>query len=320
MAGGPAGPCRVGLLNTIAASPRPLGRSSVSLAAYGFGLGRGGAPIEGWQARIADLATTAYQRGIRYFDVAPLYAAGASELGLGDALSVVGSGHDVVVSTKVSRYVASAPEGPTWWYDFSYDATMRQLDSSLARLRRDRVDIVLIHDPNDHLGEALDGAYRALDDLRRQGVVSAIGVGAFDPDFLTAFVERADLDAVLAADGCSMVDARVYGRLAEACTRRATGILAAGVLRRGLLTEVPSPAARDGASSEEQRRLAVLSEIARAFGLPMSAIALQYPLRHEAVSCVVLAASTADQLATTLDARNVDVPEACWRQIDQAMS
>lgn len=227
---------------------------------------------------------------------------------------------DVVISTKVGRFVATAPAGPTWWYDFSYDATMRQLDASLARLKRDRIDIALIHDPNAHLGEALDGAYRALDDLRRQGVVSAVGVGAFDPQFLASFVERADLDVVLAADGCSMVDARVYGALAETCQRRATRILAAGVMRRGLLADEVSPEARNGASAQELRRRSQLAEIARGFGVPIPAIAIQFPLRHPEVSSVVLGASTVAQLEETLEARDIAVPESCWRQVADVLA
>lgn len=233
---------------------------------------------------------------------------------------MIGPTADVVISTKVGRFVASAPTGPTWWYDFSYDATMRQLDTSLTRLQRDRVDIVLIHDPNAHFEEALDGAYRALDDLRRQGVVSAVGVGAFDPDFLAAFVERAELDVVLAADGCSMVDARVYGRLAETCARRATKILAAGVMRRGLLADVVSPAARNGASAQELRRRSQVAEIAGGFGVPISAIAIQFPLLHPEVASVVLAASTVTQLEQTLDARDIAVPDACWRQVADVLA
>ena len=168
-------------------------------------VGMGGAPLAGLYTSVA--ATTAvetvrraHELGIGYFDTAPLYGSGRSEMLFGDALQTIPRG-DYVLSTKVGRLlepVAEQPESdqfvdlpslePT--YDYSRDGVLRSIDESLGRLRLDRVDIVMIHDPDDHFEQTRDEAFPALYELRSQGVVGAIGAGMNQWEMLARFAPR----------------------------------------------------------------------------------------------------------------------------------
>ena len=148
----------------------PLGRTGLTVTRLGLGT----APLASifWgndEARGVATAARAVERGIRLFDSAPLYGLGESETRLGRALATIDR-DDVVVATKAGRSLVASPRSPSGGteavFDFSHDATLRQLESSMERLGLDRIDIVHIHDPEDHLAEAIDGTYAALDRLR----------------------------------------------------------------------------------------------------------------------------------------------------------
>ncbi len=160
----------------------------------------------------------AWDAGIRYFDTAPLYGFGLSEQRLGAVLRTKPR-EEFVISTKVGRLLragAAAEPGQAWKgtppvnpvFDFSYDATMRSVDESLNRLRLDRVDVLLIHDPDQHFEQALTGAYRALDRLRAEGTVRAIGAGMNQAEMLARFAREADFDCFLVATRCSIAAPR----------------------------------------------------------------------------------------------------------------
>ena len=153
-------------------------------------LGLGTAPLGGLYSAVTDeearaVVDRAWELGIRVFDTAPLYGSGLAEQRVGEALRARPR-DEYLLSTKVGRllrpgtpdgsFVGAPPLAPC--FDFSYEAALRSLEESLERLGLDRVDIVLIHDPDDHYDEAVAGAYRAVERLRAEGVVAAIGAGA----------------------------------------------------------------------------------------------------------------------------------------------
>ena len=196
----------------------------------------GGAPIGGLYLPVRDdqaaaALEAAWAAGIRAFDTAPHYGAGLSEQRLGRFLA--GRPRDeFVLSTKVGRRLVPATgdvEGAEGFYgtpklarvrDYSRDGTLAALEGSLRRLGTDRVDIALIHDPDDHAEQALDGAYAALDQLRSEGTIRAVGVGMNQAPLLEWFVERTDLDCVLVAGRYSLLDTAA----AAACSRPASGV------------------------------------------------------------------------------------------------
>jgi D-threo-aldose 1-dehydrogenase len=226
-----------------------LGRSTVDITRFGLGC----APIGNLFRTIPDdraraTVDAAWDTGIRYFDTAPHYGLGLAERRLGEALRHRARG-EFVVSTKVGRVLEPDPDGAgrlddegfvvpadhrrVW--DFSAAGVRRSVADSLARLGLDRVDVVLVHDPEDHLGPALDQAYPALAELRAQGVVGAIGVGSKRADVLRRFVVEVEPDVVLVAGRYTLLEQPALDDLLPACAERGVTALLAGVFNSGLL-------------------------------------------------------------------------------------
>ncbi|MFZ0185517.1 MAG: aldo/keto reductase, partial [Streptosporangiaceae bacterium] len=219
----------------------------------------GGAPIGGLYAPVSDEAAAAtlqaaWDAGIRAFDTAPHYGVGLSEWRIGDFLAGRPRA-EFVVSTKVGRRLVPAAgpvDGAEQFYDtpalsrvrdYSADGTLRSLEDSLRRLRLDRADIALIHDPDDHMAEALDGAYPALARLRADGTVGAIGVGVNSVSVAEWFAARCDLDCLLVAGRYTLLDDSAAASLFPLCRARGVAVLAAGVFNSGILAD-PAEGAR----------------------------------------------------------------------------
>ncbi len=209
----------------------------------------GGAPIGGLYAPVRDETAAAtlqaaWDAGIRAFDTAPHYGVGLSERRIGDFLA-----------GRVGRRLVPATgpvDGADQFYDtpalgrvrdYTADGALRSLEDSLRRLRLDRADIALIHDPDDHMAEALDGAYSALARLRADGTVGAIGVGVNSTSVAEWFVARCDLDYVLVAGRYTLLDDSAAASLFPLCLARGVAVLAAGVFNGGILAD-PADGAR----------------------------------------------------------------------------
>src|SRR5438132_594301 len=148
----------------------PLGRTGVEVTRLGLGT----APLGGLFSEVddADAHATllrAHELGLRFFDTAPLYGLGTSETRLGRALPEL---EGAVVATKVGRVLEpgrvdddfafkGAPDVVPR-FDFSAPGVLRSYKESLDRLQTDRIDIVHIHDPDDHHDEAVNDAFPAL--------------------------------------------------------------------------------------------------------------------------------------------------------------
>jgi D-threo-aldose 1-dehydrogenase len=309
----------------------PLGHSGVRVTRLMFG----GAPIGGLLAAVADdaaLATlgAAWDAGIRAFDTAPHYGVGLSERRIGRFLAGrPRAGY--VLSTKVGRLLQPAAaddsvEGAEGYYgtpkltrvrDYSRDGVLASLEASLGRLGVDRVDIVLIHDPDEHGPEALDCAYPALAELRAEGVIGAVGVGMNQVEMLEWFLSRADLDCVLVAGRYTLLDTRAAVSLFPECQRRGVAVLAAGVFNSGVLAD-PGPAATYDylpASPDVMDRARRIGAACARRGLPIGAAALQFTLRHPAVAAAVVGARSPAEIATDVGYLARDVPDALFDEL-----
>ena len=274
----------------------------------------GGAPIGGLYAPVSDdqaaaALEAAWAAGIRAFDTAPHYGVGLSEQRLGRFLGGRPR-EDFVLSTKVGRRLVPAAgdvEGVEGFYgtprlarvrDYSRDGALASLDGSLRRLGTDRIDIALIHDPDDYAEEALDGAYAALDQLRSEGTIRAVGVGMNQAPLLEWFVERADLDCVLVAGRYSLLDTAAADGLFPACQRRGVPVLAAGVFNSGVLADPRPGATYDYAPApagllDRAQRIRI---VCARYGVPIGAAAIQFVLHHPAVTAVVVGARDATEV------------------------
>jgi len=277
-----------------------------------FGLG--GGPLGNLFHAVADeqareTVDTAWETGIRFFDTAPHYGLGLAERRLGEALR-----HrprdEYVLSTKVGRVLVPNPPGTggrdgdifdvpathrrVW--DFSRDGVRRSVEDSLRRLGLDRIDVLLLHDPDEHWRQAIDEGYPALAELRDAGVVRGIGVGMSNARMLADFVRNADLDVVMVAARYTLLDQQAAGELLPLCRERGIPAVAVALFHYGLLaTDRPAPGPAGPARSPElQRRARRVGEICQRYGVSVTAAAMRYPLRHPAVASVVVGCHTAE--------------------------
>jgi D-threo-aldose 1-dehydrogenase len=321
-------------VNTSALATAPLGRSGVRVTRLVFG----GAPIGGLFAAVDDdtaLATleAAWDAGIRAFDTAPHYGAGLSERRLGAFLARLPR-DEYVLSTKVGRLLVPAPAGAAHGAgdgadifagaprlarvrDYSRDGVRASLEGSLERLGLDRIDIVLIHDPDDHAQEALEGAYPALAELRSQGVLGAVGVGMNQAEMLEWFLPRADLDCVLVAGRYTLLNQQAAIALLPECLRRGVSVLAGGVFNSGILAD-PTPGATydyQPAPADVVSRAQRIRAVCARHGIPIGAAALQFTLRHPAVTAAVVGARSPGEVADDSGYLSAPVPGALFDEL-----
>jgi D-threo-aldose 1-dehydrogenase len=310
-----------------------LGRSAVTVTALGFG----GAPIGGlYQAVDTDDAAAAidgaWRAGVRFYDTAPHYGLGLSERRMGRALGSRPRA-DYTLCTKVGRVLVPDPSGAgrrddegfdlpatqrrVW--DFSGDGVRRSLAASLDRLGLDRVDVVLMHDPDNHEREAFDEAYPALHELRAQGVVGAIGAGMNQTAMLAELVRRTDVDVVLVAGRYTLLDQSALDVLLPLCAARGVSVIVGGVFNSGMLaTERPGPDRtyeyRPGppAMVERARRLAA---VCARHGVTLPQAALAFPSGHPAVVSLLAGMRSAAEVARNVALAASPVPAELWREL-----
>jgi D-threo-aldose 1-dehydrogenase len=315
-----------------------IGRTDLEVTRLGFG----SASIGGLFRAVTDeeaFATVerAWALGIRSFDVAPLYGYGTAERRLGAVLRDRPR-DQFVLSTKVGRLVMPADRVPPGVdidhqaldgrddayyegvgdrrvvFDYSADGVRRSLDESLARLGLDRVDIVYIHDPDDHWQAAIDGAYPALHRLREQGVVGAIGVGIKQSPMLVRFAREAEMDAFLVAGRYTLLDQDALRELMPLCVERGISVLIGGVMNSGVLAD-PRPGANfdyGPASPEVIERARRLAETCERWSVPLRAAAIQFPLAHPAVAGLIAGVRRVDHLDEYPEFMRWPIPAGLW--------
>ncbi|MEO5724425.1 MAG: aldo/keto reductase, partial [Ilumatobacteraceae bacterium] len=255
---------------------------------------------------------------------------------LGDALraaaersadSAVG-GAPLVISTKVGRLLrADAPADPSSIFrgvpqvnpvfDFSADGVRRSLEESLVRLGRDRIDIVYLHDPDDHFEQALGEALPVLRQWRAEGVVGAIGAGMNQSAMLTRFVTDGDIDCVLLAGRYTLLDQTALEDLLPACLAMDVAVVIGGVFNSGVLAN-PLPGAPYDyipAPDDVLARASRLAAVCTTFNVPLRAAALQFPLAHPAVACVLAGARSAGEIDDSAKMLDIKIPAALWEAL-----
>ena len=320
-----------------------VGRTSLTVTR----LALGGASIGGLFRPVTDgdasaVIEHAWSIGIRSFDVAPLYGYGAAERRLGDVLA--GRPRDeFVISTKVGRLVRAAGEmqpgddvdhqaiggrddayyadtaGRRIVFDYSYDGVRRSVEASLQRLGLSRIDILYIHDPDTHWREAIEGAYPALERLRADGVVRAIGAGMNQSEMLARFAVETDMDVLLVANRYTLLDQGALPELLPRCLERGIAVMVGGVMNSGVMVD-PWPGSRfdygpaPEAVVERGRRIA---EGCRRLGVPLHAAAIQFPLAHPAVTGLIAGVRTAAHLDDYPASLRMAIPAALWAELRQ---
>jgi D-threo-aldose 1-dehydrogenase len=276
----------------------------------------------------------AWDSGIRYFDTAPHYGLGLSERRLGAFLQTKPR-EEYVLSTKAGRLLRSnpafdggldtanefhVPDDLQRVWDFSADGIRASLDESRERLGIERIDLLYLHDPERHdLDLALAEAFPAMEQLRSDGEVTAIGIGSMTADALAAAVRSAELDLVMVAGRYTLLEQPAAVDVLPACRERGTGIVAASVFNSGLLASYEPR--RDGRYEYGQLpdelwdRLVRIAAVCADHDVPLPAAAIQFPLQSSVVRSVVVGGSRPEQLRQNAEYAALVIPEELWENL-----
>jgi D-threo-aldose 1-dehydrogenase len=322
---------------------RRLGRTDVDVSVLGFG----GATIGGLSARVPEHQSqatleAAWDEGIRYFDTAPFYGLGLSELRVGGLLRER-SRAEFVISTKVGRVLrapvdlerrrASWPGGLGFEvkFDYTYDGILRAYEDSLQRLGLTRIDLAIVHDLDlgTHSSQArwdafmaqlITSGWRALDELRSARMIRGIGVGINPRGMIPHFLELFDPDFFLVAGRYTLMEQEVLDDELPACVERGVGIVIGAVFNSGLLATGPSPGARydyTDPTPDQIERVRRIQAVCERYAVPLVAAALQFPLAHPAVASVIPGPVTTEQARSNAAGIRHSIPPDLWRELKQ---
>jgi D-threo-aldose 1-dehydrogenase len=313
---------------------RPLGRTSVEVTVLGLGCATlGGHRVPVTRDEAEAIVHAAWARGVRYIDCAPFYGYGQAERCVGDALRDM-SRDGWVLSTKVGRLLRPRTQAPATEpyrhplpfntaYDYTYDGVMRAFEDSLQRLGLARIDVLYAHDigagqhkeaNTEVMRTFRDGGYRALEKLRREGLVRAIGIGVNEPEVLLEAMNWGDWDAFLLASRYTLLEQGPLDDLLPKCLRSGISIVVGAVHNTGIL------AGRDSwnyspAPSEIAARVNAIRTVCDSHGVPLIAAALQFPLAHPAVSAVLPGPRNVEEMEENAELLRYPIPSALWADL-----
>lgn len=313
-----------------------FGRAGFDVTAFSFGtasLGNLFKPID--EATSDAMIRQSWEAGVRYFDTAPFYGHGLAELRLGHSLRWKNR-DDYVLSTKVGRVLKPARRSAidfTPWteaaanrleFDYSYDGTMRAFEDSLQRLALEHVEILFIHDIDkftrgpaqpEVFREAMDGCWRALESLRRQGAVKAIGVGVNEWEVCHAALLEHDFDCFLLAGRYTLLEQEALNDFLPLCEKRDVAVVVGGGFNSGILATGAKPGAKynySPAPDHVMKRVAAIEDVCKAFDVPLPAAALQFVVAHPAVASFCAGTRTPEQLQQNIAWFSQPIPSDFW--------
>lgn len=310
-------------------------------------LGLGGAPMGGFRATISDaeamtLTNAAYEGGVRYFDTSPFYGYGRSELRMGAALRERPRG-EYVLSTKVGRIMHAMKPGeqkPADFrenglpgfapvFDYTYDGIMRSLEHSHLRLGLSRIDIALVHDVDfwtikdrkildERFRTVMDSGFRALDELRKAGIIGAIGVGINEADTSLRFIQAGDFDCMLLAGRYTLLEQGGLVEFLPECVKRGVSVILGGPYNSGILTGDVKPGATHdyvAAPAPLVDKAQKIEAVCRRHGVELGAAALQFPLFHPAVCAVIPGALNVAEVKQNVARLAAKIPAELWSEL-----
>lgn len=317
----------------------PFGRVDLSVTAFSFGT----APIGNIFREISEetsdaMIQHAWDQGIRYFDTAPMYGHGLSELRTGHSLRWK-ERDELVLSSKVGRILKPARKQDidfTPWvnagrfeieFDYSYDGTMRAFEDSLQRLNLERMDICFIHDIDKFtrgteqpqvFAEAMDGCWKALSDLRDQGVVKAIGVGVNEWEVCHQALEQRDFDCFLLAGRYTLLEQESLDKFLPLCVERNAAVVVGGGFNSGILATGAVEGAKynySPAPPDIMNKVKAIEGVCKEFNVPLPAAALQFVVAHPAIVSFIAGTRTVEQLEQNLTWFSQPVPDDFWHAL-----
>jgi len=323
---------------------RQIGQTKLHVTELGFGAATLGNLYRAMPEEEAQLSIEkALELGLNQFDTAPYYGFGLSERRVGDALRRVDA-DDYVLSTKVGRILTPCAKAEDKYgfcspmpfepeYDYSYDGVMRSFEHSIQRLGLSKIDILYMHDigrmthgdEHDRLFKiAMEGGYKAMDELRSQGLVSAIGLGVNEYEVCEQAMDHGYFDCFLLAGRYTLLEQKALDTFLPRCLKENSsiilggpynsGILATGVRREGVTPHYNYEPASDGII----QLVSKIEDICQEFNISLAAAALQFPLAHPAVVSTIPGLSSASRVESTVTQFNEVIPAEFWQRLQQA--
>jgi D-threo-aldose 1-dehydrogenase len=318
---------------------RTFGRSGLDVTAIAFGT----APIGNFLKEIDEttahaMIQHAWDAGVRFYDTAPMYGHGLSELRTGHSLRWK-KRSDFVLATKVGRILKPARRSEinfTPWsnaapntiaFDYSYDGTMRSFEDSLQRLALEHIDILFIHDIDrftrgdeqpEVFRQAMGGCWRALEKLRSEGVVKAIGVGVNEWEVCYEALKLRDFDCFLLAGRYTLLEQEALNSFLPLCLERNVAVLVGGGFNSGILATGSVPGAKYNYSPAPKPildKVAKIEEVCRDHNVPLPAAALQFVVAHPAIPSFCAGTRTVEQLKQNLEWFSHPIPADFWAEL-----
>ncbi len=332
---------------------RKIGKTDIEISEIGFGC----APLGGWPVAVSDNVAdntleSAWKKGIRYFDTAPLYGSGMSEKRLGKFLQKQ-QRNEFIISTKVGRLIIDtdkskaaekfigSPLNKDSEFNYSYDATLKSFEDSLLRLGIDKIDILYLHDPDnhpDHFEESKKGAVKAMIKLRDEGVVRAIGCGMNQNEMLVEFAKEGCFDCFLLAGRYTLIDQTSLDELVPICKKNNITLILGGVFNSGILIN-PSPQTYFDYSKLDKEwiknvtnslvrlpkpyesaeywleKAYKLQSACEKFAIPLKQAAIKFPFANDIVSSCLLGMSSPQQVNENIDLYNTEIKKEFWKYL-----
>jgi len=329
-----------------------IGKTNLSVTELGIGT----APIGGWPKSIEEESAletleSAWNNGIRYFDTAPMYGYGMAEERLGKFLKTKKK-DEFVISTKVGRIIIDSESNSTFepffkgapkrepYFDFSYDATLRSFENSLKRLQLDKVDILLIHDPDNHFNDAINGSLKAVHKLKDEKVISAIGCGMNQNEMLTKFANTGLVDCFLLAGRFTLLDQRSLDELLPACEKNNVSLIIGGVFNSGILID-PSPSSffdyveLNDSWLKNAKQLGVrvpksyennqywinkakeINDVCKKHNINLKSAALKFPYLNKNTATVLTGVSSKKHVVENLNSYLSEISNDLWKELEE---
>ena len=316
--------------------PKRSLRTGVELSTLGFGgapLGELFAPVSETEAQ--ETLQAAWDAGIRYYDTAPFYGYGKSEHRLGHFLRQQ-KRKDFILSSKVGRVLTATRDLDSFdkggWigglpfdyrFDYSYDGIMRSWEDSLQRLGLSSIDVLLIHDLDSffhdseqrfsaHVNQLITSGWRALDELRSQGLIKAVGTGLNRMGALPRLIDAVDLDLSIVAMPYTLLDQEVLEEEFPLCEEHGVRIVIGAVFASGILVSGPTEGARYSEILDKTRRI---QEVCQRHDVPLPAAAMQFPLGHPLVSAIIPGAMEPSHIQTNAKWFQHEIPADMWAEL-----
>jgi D-threo-aldose 1-dehydrogenase len=289
-----------------------------SLRVTRLGLGCSGLARSSSDEEAASTVRTVLKQGINYLDTAPLYGRGLSEKRLGHALTSV-KRSEYIISTKVGRMVKDIEVSSSTEvsFDYSREGVLKSIESSLGRLGIESVDILYIHDPDNHYKQAIEQAYPTLDELRSNGVIKAVGAGMNQWEMELRFAEEGNFDCFLLAGRYTLLEQTALREFLPYCQKNNISVVIGGPYNSGILASQE----QDGRYNYREppkdivQKTRMIKTVCDEFNVPMKAAALQFVLAHPAVASVIPGTRSPEHQEENLLMMKHRIPDEFWRKL-----